>query len=287
MRRYMFWSFLAVGVGACADVIVLPHILEVDGKPVGIASKITGGVRSTMTTPLIGHDPLNISFVPDGNGPLIQRIANSINDPLGRDNEFWTITRVDGTGETFRREFRGARISGLGIPPLDVGSKESSCLTTDLEFETKSVIVRGWDYPKQKQRSWNPSNFTIKIGNLNASRVNKVHAFTIKTKVEDSDGNGVPEVRYESSPIRFQIPFEDSAPFFEWFQMSLEGKPVALPFSLTLFDETRHVMTIHAEMNITSFDFADPFAVMKKGGTMNMEAGGTMTEKAPKIDLNP
>lgn len=286
MRRLALLACCCVPAYLGADVVVIPHILEVNGKPVGTAVRVTGGVRSTMPTPSSGYEPLNIEFEPSSNEPLLELIADSFNRPFGRDQDVWTITQGDGKSSR-KREFVEAHLTSLSLPLLDRTSKAPGYLGSELTFGKKSeVTVQGWDYKPKQQKQWLCSNFRVSMGTLNSSRISKVHAFTIKMKLTDVDGDGRPESSFASSPILMELPYEDSAGFQEWFQSTLEGRGYPVPVKFTLADSSGDLANIEIEMRITSLDFPNPFDVLVSGKE-TVQVGGTMTERAPKIDLNP
>jgi phage tail-like protein len=105
-------------------------------------------------------------------------------------------------------ELFNVMLTEVTIPAMDGASKEPCYLTLRLSPEysrykkASGKLTNG--VGKRKQKSWLPSNFRLEIGGLDATRVSKVDAFTIKqTLVTDAVG----EMRvYQQEPSKLEFP---------------------------------------------------------------------------------
>jgi phage tail-like protein len=98
--------------------------------------------------------------------------------------------------EVGRLNFFEALITEVGFPALDAASKDAAKMTVKIAPETTRTVAKvGNDVQapvgKGEQKKWLPSNFRLKIDNLEKAcpKVNKIEALTIKQKVvEDPCG---------------------------------------------------------------------------------------------------
>lgn len=197
-----------------------------------------------------------MEFYPDGNDGLLQTIVNDMMDSTMMGTN-WTITQVDGATSR-KRDFKDALITEVQIPKLDQASKEANPLYCTAVTEGMSALYEGTQTQRPKQKKWLTSNFRLKLGDLPCSRVSKIDSFTVKqTFAEDAVG-GVQRTTIMSD-VSFEVPWEDAAPFMEWFQMERQGTGVALPFEFDLYDGDHYVIGVRAMLNAVSLGAADMF----------------------------
>jgi hypothetical protein len=161
--------------------------------------------------------------------PLQKWIAASLAMTSVRKNGAIITADLD-MKERSRLEFFNALLSELTIPACDASSREAGVLTVKLAPEyTRPVAGKGSQLPAylggaKQQKTWLPSNFRLQIQGLEAActRINKIDALTIKTKVAE---NPIGELRdYEKEPTSLELPNlvmtlpeADAAPFYQWF----------------------------------------------------------------------
>lgn len=128
-----------------------------------------------------------------------------------------------------RREFSNAVITEVGFPACDGAAKDPVYLTVKLAPEyTRMVKGSGAQVPVDpaaQQKLWLPSNFRLKILNLEqaCNRVNKIEALTIKQKVV---GGSIGDTRdYQKEPAKLEfpnlaitLPEADAGPFYAWYE---------------------------------------------------------------------
>jgi hypothetical protein len=128
--------------------------------------------------------------------------------------------------EVGRLTFSDALITELVIPACDGASKDPAYLKLNLTPETTTWTDgtgASLDASKNvKQKTWLPSNFRLKVGDLPCSRVNKIDSFTIKQGVKESAAGETREAQKE--PAKLEIPnlkitldAVDAPKWEEWF----------------------------------------------------------------------
>jgi hypothetical protein len=91
------------------------------------------------------------------------------------------------------RSFHDALISEVGFPTLDGASKEAGYLTLQFAIEesTDHAASGALSAPASKQKLWLTSNFKLEIDGIDATKVSKIDAFSVKQQIiESSTGEG-------------------------------------------------------------------------------------------------
>lgn len=288
MRRLLCLALLAVAACASAQrTIVIPHVLEVNGSVMGIFSSVGGGQDPAGPyQSRRGYDyykALALEMYPAGNDALLKMVVNDMMDPttLGSD---WDITRYD--GETARkRTFSDALITEVGLPVLEQGSSSTNPLYVGGTYGGTNPIFQSTNNQRPKQKKWLSCNFRLKLGDLPCSRINKIESFTIKQAFEDLDGDGKVDEFTDMSEVAFDVPWADAAPFMEWFQMQKDGKGVALPFELDVYDGSSFVIGVRAELVVSALGPADPFGLDLLSGSPTMKIKGRPHELKGHVTL--
>jgi phage tail-like protein len=104
-----------------------------------------------------------------------------------------------------RLEFFNALITEVSIPAADGASKNPGFITIKLAPEYTRVVkasgkVGGALTPAQ-QKVWLPSNFRVEIDGLDATKVTKIDAFTVKQQIVQKDPRD-----YLKEPGKLEIP---------------------------------------------------------------------------------
>ena len=199
------------GGGATADVI---------NEKMGadhVVRKHLGGVK---------YEELVIDFGFSMKAPVYDWIAKSWEMNYQRKNG--SIVGCDYKLEAkTEREFFNGLITETAFPALDASSKQAAYITLKVAPEyTKAKKASGKaEAPgaKGQQKLLLPSNFRLEIAGLDASRVSKIDAFSVKQSVtEDFAG----ELRdYQKEPGKLEFPNlkitlsqASSQPWFDWFE---------------------------------------------------------------------
>ena len=124
-----------------------------------------------------------------------------------------------------RREFFEALITETTIPAMDASSKDPAYMTLKFAPELARTTKTSGKLTEAKstQKSWLPSNFRLEIDGLDATKVNKIEALTIKQKVvTDPIGE---ERDFEREPTKIEFPDlvvtlaeSSSQTWFDWFE---------------------------------------------------------------------
>ncbi|HWI62853.1 MAG TPA: phage tail protein [Symbiobacteriaceae bacterium] len=185
------------------------NILEIDGVQTGFVKSVAGGhtyaevineaagpdyfVRKHIGQPKYEDFTLQIGF----------SMTKAVYDWIGAS---WKMNYQRKNGAIVladynfkpvsKREFTNALITETTVPAMDASSKEPGYLTVKLAPEfvrfgkvsgDKANAAAG---KPDAQKSWLPSNFRLEIDGLDASKVNKIDAFTVKQQaVQDSVGD--------------------------------------------------------------------------------------------------
>lgn len=290
MRRLLCLALLAVAACASAQrTIVVPHVLEVNGSVMGILSSVGGGQDPAGPyQSRRGYDyykALALEMYPAGNDSLLKMIVNDMMDPttLGSD---WDITRNDGDVAR-KRTFKEALITEVTLPALEMGSSNTNPLYASGTFGGANPIFvpKNEGSLRLKPKKWLSSNFRLKLGDLPCSRVNKIESFTIKQAFEDLDGDGKVDEFTDMSEVAFDVPWADAAPFMEWFQMQKDGKGIALPFELDVYDGSNFVIGVRAELVVSALGPTDPLGLDLLAGSPTMKIKGRPHELKGHVTL--
>ena len=88
-----------------------------------------------------------------------------------------------------RREFKEALITETRIPACDAASKDASAITLRFAVERsekKAASGKVSGNLGTKQKMWSPANFRFDIQGINATKVSKIDAFSVKQSVTES-----------------------------------------------------------------------------------------------------
>jgi hypothetical protein len=86
------------------------------------------------------------------------------------------------------RQFRDALITETTFPTLDAASKDAGYLTLQFAIEesTDHAASGAFSAPVSKQKAWLTSNFKLEIDGIDATKVSKIDAFSVKQQIIDS-----------------------------------------------------------------------------------------------------
>jgi hypothetical protein len=134
------------------------------------------------------------------------------------------IVAVDGQNkERWRREFSSALITEVQFPSFDAASKDAAFLTLKIQPEyTSRAKGRGAMVGiKAHSKKWLCSNFRLRLGDLDCSRVTKIDSLTIKRQMLDEDlGRDYAKLpgNFEVSDLVVTMPEAYAQDFLDWHE---------------------------------------------------------------------
>jgi hypothetical protein len=195
-------------------------VVDLDGFPCVVKDVDGGNFKAEVTTTKMGptlNDMKGISTV------KIEPITLNIGMAMGKSMADWMkatldlaymrksghIAAVDHNGKVKGfRHFRDALITEIGIPALDASNKEPAYFT--IKFDPDMLEhAKGDDSAVSSelntaQKKWLCSNFRLRMGDLDCTKVNKIDALTIKQGIVQDD---VGEERVSlKEPTKLEIP---------------------------------------------------------------------------------
>jgi len=204
------------------------YAIEIDGHPGGWLFSAEGGAAtSDVVTEKLGPDHIQKKHIA---GVKYEDISFSFGTGMSKGVYGWVkdsfdhkYTRRNGAiiaatfdhKEMTRLTYTNALISEIGLPALDVSSKDAAKMTLKIspEYTRMTTTLGGGPsisgkYPidAKVQKKWLPANFRLNIDGLKdpCSRVNKIEALTLKQKNVE---NPVGELRdFEKEPAYLEVP---------------------------------------------------------------------------------
>jgi len=118
-----------------------------------------------------------------------------------------------------RQEFRDALIAETRLPALDAASKEPAFLRVRLAAEGVATSKGGGTLPStlaaKTQKPWLASQFRLEIPGLDCTRIRKIDALTIGTKLQ-SDGRSIEPGPVSVSDLVVTFPELSAESWNEW-----------------------------------------------------------------------
>jgi phage tail-like protein len=216
---------LTTGAASSRSYVSGNYMLTLDGVNIGFVKSVSGGgVYAEVVNEAAGPD----YFVRKHIGqPKYEDFAMQIGFSMTKEvydwiAASWKMNYQRKNGEviatdynqkaTSTRQFTNALLTEVTMPALDGASKEpaymtvkfapESIRTTKASPDSKSTAAAA--SPKGEQKTWIPANFRLEIDGLDATKVSKVDAFTVKqSAVQD----GVGEARdAQREPGKLEFP---------------------------------------------------------------------------------
>jgi hypothetical protein len=192
------------------------------GRTTGFLQSVSGGAASAevmeevdptnpnLVTKQIGtpkYEDFTVQFDVGAGQPMKDWIDAMLAGKAARKNG--AVVAADFNRKVLRQaEFQDALLTEFKIPACDATAKDPAYLSIKFAPEsTKWTDGAAETLPPpnvSKQKSWNPANFRVKIGDLPCSRVTKIDAFTIK---QGTVGLSPGQSReYTKEPGKLEIP---------------------------------------------------------------------------------
>jgi hypothetical protein len=180
-------------------------LLSLDGEPSLLKDLDGGNVKAEVVTFKMGpemvdmkhistvkFEPFTINVGMSMGKSLYEWIQASLDLKHMRKNGYVAAANYDYKAQSYRH-FRDALITEVTIPALDGSSKDSAFFA--IKFDPEEIneapgddtVIKGTVNTKQKK--WLCSNFRMRLGDLDCSKISKIDSFTIKQGVvEDAVG---------------------------------------------------------------------------------------------------
>jgi hypothetical protein len=195
-------------------------LLSLDGEPSLLKDLDGGNIKAEVVTFKMGpemvdmkhistvkFDPFTINVGMSMGKSLYEWIKASLDLQHMRKNGYVVAADYNYKSQGFRH-FRDALITEVTIPALDGSSKDSAFFTIKFDpeeiTETKGddSVIKGTVNTKQKK--WLCSNFRMRLGDLDCTKISKIDSFTIKQGVVQDD---VGEFRISTKePSKMEFP---------------------------------------------------------------------------------
>jgi tail tube protein gp19 len=194
--------------------------LELDGKPAGSLKSVEGGdITAEVVVERVGAQPFAKKHLA---GVKYEEFAIPIELGMSTDVYEWIADSWTGQSKPHdggiveadfkldvkaRREFRGAVITETTVPALDAAeAKTPGQLTVKFAPEsiarTKGAGKLGGQVAA-KQKAWLASNFRFELDGLDATKVSKIDAFTVKQMMAAVDVGAARDFQREPGQVEF------------------------------------------------------------------------------------
>jgi len=213
--------------------------LVLDGVKTGFLKSVEGGAAtaevvseaSDQSSPFIKkhlgaitYEPLVVEFGLSMDKSIYDWISASWTKKYMRKNGA-IVTTDQRMNAVSQREFFNALITEVGIPACDGSSKDPAYLTVKFAPEYTRISKASGKADggtKGKQKAWLTSNFRVKIGDLDCTRIKSVAAFSVTQKVATDDIGDARDYQLEPGDLEFPnlaITLAESSAkgWFDWF----------------------------------------------------------------------
>lgn len=180
-------------------------MLSLDGEPSIIKDFDGGNIKGevnviqqgpdlvplkTITT--LKYEPFTVNVGISMGKSLYEWIRSSLDRQHIYKNGYVAAANYDYKAQAYRH-FTNALITEISLPAFDAASKETGHMTVKFDPEQiRHANGDGADIKGQvnvKQKMWQPSNFRLRLGDLDCTKISKIDAITIKQSiVEDPVG---------------------------------------------------------------------------------------------------
>jgi phage tail-like protein len=234
--------------------------LELGGHQAGVLKSFTGGGGQAEVVTHTSAQDLGAASKAIAN-PTFEDIKILVGPgQLSQSGSEWLVDSFNGTGKQSyevegaivladhdfnarrRVSFQGAYITEIAFPALDGRSKEPGYFgvtispgNVDLDWKASGKIKGSLG---TKQKSWNPSNFRVKIGGLPCERVSKIESFQVTRKLVEMRPGEMREPvilpgRIEYPNLTLTISAVDIEDWAKWYEdFMLQGNQEELKGSI-------------------------------------------------------
>lgn len=195
-------------------------MLSLDGEPAVLKDMDGGNIKGEVVTVNMGpenlamkhlatikYEPFTINVGMSMGKALYEWIKASLDKAHIRKTGYVVAGSYDYKAQGYRH-FQEALITEITIPALDGGSKDGGFFT--VKFQPERIEYQKGDdadlkgVVNGKQKRWLCSNFRLRMGNLDCTKVSKIDAITIKQGVVQDDVGEMREA--QQIPSKLEIP---------------------------------------------------------------------------------
>lgn len=178
-------------------------LLSLDGEPSLLKDMDGGNIKAEVVTFKMGpemvdmkhistvkFEPFTINVGMSMGKSLYEWIKASLDLQHMRKNGYVVAADYNYKAQQYRH-FRDALITEITIPAMDGSAKDSAFFT--VKFDAEEITYQAGDDAgikgtvNVKQKKWLNSNFRLRIGDLDCSKVSKIDSFTIKQGIVQDD----------------------------------------------------------------------------------------------------
>ena len=235
---------LPVVLGSTAPLNQVParSLLELDGVQAGATMGVQGGgAYAEVITEAAGPEPYGRKHL---GPPQYEEFEMRVDLGMARPVYDWiaaawrqdaqrkdgAVVAADFNGAVMsRREFTDAMITETVIPAMDASSRDPGYLTVKFAPEQVRTVqgskekVAAPSAKSKSTRSWVVSNFRLAIDGLDARRVSKIDAITVKQPTVLSGVGEARETRKEPGKVEFPnlkitLPAADAQSWIAWHE---------------------------------------------------------------------
>jgi hypothetical protein len=195
-------------------------MMSLDGEPSIVTDFDGGNIKAEVATVNMGpenlamkhiatikYEPFTVNIGMSMGKALYEWIKASLDKAHIRKTGFIAAGSFDYKAQGYRH-FSNALITEITIPAMDGGSKDAAKFT--VKFQPERIEYQKGDdadlkgVVNGKQKKWLCSNFRLRLGNLDCTKVSKIDAITIKQSVVN---DAVGEMREDTfEPGKLEIP---------------------------------------------------------------------------------
>jgi len=195
-------------------------MMSLDGEPAVLKDFDGLNIKAEVTTvnmateqfamkhiSTLKYEPCTINIGMSMGKPLYEWIKASLDRAHIRKTGYIAAADPDGKAKSYRH-FSNALITEITIPAMDGGSKDGAFFT--VKFQPEFIeYQKGDDAPIKGvvnvvQKKWLCSNFRLRLGDLDCTKISKIDSFTIKQGVTN---DAVGEQRQDAwEPTHLEVP---------------------------------------------------------------------------------
>ena len=223
MRKHLLiLSFAAI---ACCAVAEQEGRFKLKIEGFTYEVKSPRDAQSGQSTGRRQYKPFTCSVSPEESFSLIELIEARFRSGT----KYWSFAcdKYSPSGKGLHSvSMEGNGVESITMPACDASSKDPAYMSLGFDVQARKYDPPPKDPigpPRGNQKSWLPANFRLRIDDMQAMRVSKVDAITIKQGTADVDGDGVLDVVI-SDPV-FEVPFEDAVQLTKWPRDAASGLP--------------------------------------------------------------
>ena len=189
-----------------------------------VVSQPAAGDFANKHISTVRYEPFVVAVGFSNAAPVYDWVADTWKNKFQRKSGSLVFTdyKLEAKGE---REFKDALLTEASFPALDAASKEQGFLTLKFRADlVKQKTASGkQDAAAAKAKEWLRSNFRLQIDGLDCTKVTKIEALSVKSKVKEDQVGPLKESQLEPTTLEFpnlEITLNEvsSKTWFDWVE---------------------------------------------------------------------